>query len=102
MGRVGGFRQIGGQGLVYHVVHDGAGGVVGAGLLAGGVAGFRVVGGEQVFKDFAQEFRVQSNFLFRGGVLFYGELVFVEQGYQARIVFVLAEEQAVGNGVAVA
>ena len=102
VGRMGGFRQIGGQGFVYHVVYDGAGGVVGAGLFAGGVAGFRVVGGQQVFKDFAQKFGVQGDFLFRGGVLFYGEFVFVEQGDHARIVLVPAEEQAVGNGVAAA
>ena len=102
VGRMGDFRQVGGQGFVYHVVYDGAGGVVGAGLLAGGVAGFRVVGGQQVFKDFAQEFRVQGDFLFRRGVFFYGELVFVEQGDQARVVLILAEEQAVGNGVAAA
>ncbi len=45
--------EVGLQRTVHHVVHDGARGVEGAGLLAGGRAGFRIVSGEQIFKHLA-------------------------------------------------
>ena len=86
------------QRLVDHIVHDLAGRVVGAGLLAGVLAGFGVVGGEEVLEDLAEQFRVERDVLLDGRVLLDGELVAVEEPDEAAV----AEEEAVGNGVAVA
>ena len=66
------------EGLVHHVVDDGARGVEGAGLLAGGGLGFLVVGSEEVLENFAEELGVEGDFLVDGGVLDDGELVAVE------------------------
>jgi len=68
------------EGFVHHVVHDGAWGVEGAGLLAGGGPGFLVVGGEVVFEDFAEQLGIEGDFLIDGGVLDDGELVAVQDG----------------------
>ena len=65
------------EGLVNHIVHDGARGVEGAGLLAGGGLGFLVVGCEEVLEDLAKEFGIEGDFLIDGGVLDDGELVAV-------------------------
>lgn len=75
--------QVGDEGLVHHVVDDLAGGVEGAGLFAGGGFGFGVVGGQQVFKDLAQELRVQGDLLFNRGVFGDGEFVAVQDIDQA-------------------
>ena len=84
--RAGGFqpgREAGDEGFVHHVVDDFARGVEGAGLLAGGGAGLRVVGGEEVLEDLAEQFGVEGDFFFEGGVLFDGEFVAVEDVNQA-------------------
>ena len=83
-------REMGFEGFVHHVVHDGARGVEGAGLLAGGGLGFLVVGGEEVFEDFAEEFGVEGDFLINGGVLDNGELVAVQDVDEAGDLFGLA------------
>ena len=84
------------EGFVDHIVDHGAGGVVAAGFLAGGEAGFGVDGGQQVFEDFAQEFRVQGHFLLGGGVFLDGEFVAVEKIDEAGVGGVGAEKEAVG------
>jgi hypothetical protein len=89
---------VGFEGLVHHVVHDGARGVEGAGLLAGGGLGFLVVGGEEVFEDFAEEFGIESDFLIDGGVLDDGELVAVQDGDEAGDALGFALGVAVGGG----
>ena len=43
------------------------------------VSRFRVVGRKQILKDFATEFRIQSNFLVERGVFFDRELVSVQR-----------------------
>ena len=69
--------------LVHHVVHDGARGVEGAGLFAGGGFGFLVVGGEEVFEDFAEQLGIEGDFLIDGRVFDDGELVAVQDGDEA-------------------
>ena len=56
------------EAVVHHVVDDLARGVERAGLLAGGGAGFRVVGGEQVLEHLAGQLRVERDFLLDGRV----------------------------------
>jgi hypothetical protein len=75
-----GAGEVGLERFVHHVVHDGARGVEGAGLLAGGGLGFLVVGGEEVLEDLAEQFGVEGDFLIDGGVLDDGELVAVQDG----------------------
>ena len=66
------------EGLVHHVVDDGARSVEGAGLLAGGGLGFLVVGGEEVLENFAEEFGIEGDFLVDGSVLDNSKFVAVE------------------------
>ncbi len=104
--------EVGLEGFVHHVVHDGAWRVEGAGLLAGRGLRFLVVGGEQVFEHLAQEFRIQGDFLIDGSVLDDGELVRGEDvdqapgpfpapasfaGDLAHVHLAFTEEQAVGH-----
>ena len=80
-GRQRGFQfgfQAGDERLVHHVVDDFARGVERAGLFAGGGAGFGIVGGEQVLKHLAGQFRVEGDFLLDGRVFLDGEIVAVE------------------------
>ena len=100
--------------FVHHVFDDGARGVEGTRLLAGGVLGFLVVGSEQVFKDLAQQFRIKGNFLIHRRVFDDGEFIGVQDVKKAanllllvlgvavctRKVFLVlaAEEEVVGDG----
>ena len=63
------------------------------------MAGFGVDGGQQVFKDLAQQFRVQRHLLLGGGVFLHGKAVAAEQVNDAGA-GVVAEKQVVGDGIA--
>jgi len=66
--------------LLDHPCDDVIGGVEGAGGVAGDGTGFGVVGGEEVFKDVAEEVGVEGKFLFKRGIFGNGEDVVVEDG----------------------
>ena len=51
-------RQCCHQCFVCHVIHHRARGVIRAGLLAGGVAGFGVVRGEEILEHLAEQFGI--------------------------------------------
>ena len=70
--------KAGDERLVHHVVDDFARGVERAGLLARGGAGLRVVGGEQIFENLAEQLWIKRDFFLDGGVFGNGELVAVE------------------------
>jgi hypothetical protein len=89
---------VGLEGFVHHVFHDGARGVEGAGLLAGGGLGFLVVGGEEVFEDFAEQFGIEGDFLIDRGVLDDGEFVAVQDGDEAGDLFGFALFVAIDVG----
>ena len=79
--RASGFQlrlQAGEERLSHHVADDFAWGVERASLFACGGTGLRVVGGEQVLEDLAEQFGVERDFLLDGGVFSDGELVAVE------------------------
>jgi hypothetical protein len=81
-GRQRGFQfgfQAGDERLIHHVVDDFARRVKRAGLFAGGRAGFRVVGREQIFKHLAGQFGVERDFFLDGRVFRDGELVVVQR-----------------------
>jgi hypothetical protein len=69
--------------FINHVFNDGARRVEGACLLAGSCSGLFVIGGEQVFKDLAQQLRIKSNFLIDRRVFDNGELVGVQDMQKA-------------------
>ena len=68
------------QCLLHHIVHDGARRVVGAGLFAGRLAGFRVVCRQQVLKHLAQQFGIQRDLRLYRCVFLNRELVVFQQG----------------------
>ena len=90
------------QGLLHHVIHHDPGRVVTAGLFPGGGAALRVVGGEQVLEDLAEQFGIQGDFLFRGRAFLDGEAVAVEHAEQPGGGRVPGEEEPVGYGVGAA
>lgn len=68
-------EEVGFEGDIDHVIDEGAGSVERACLFAGRFAGFGVEGGEEVFKDLAEEFGVKSDLFFDGSIFGDGELV---------------------------
>ena len=83
-----GALEVGDQGFVHHVIDHFARGIEGATFLAGSRLGVRVVTGKQVFKDLAEQFRVEGDFFFHRGVFLDGEFVALEYFQQtARFVF---------------
>ena len=59
--------------FVDHVVDDFAWGIEGASGVAGGFAGFWVIGAEEVFEDAAEEFWVECDIGVEGSIFFDGE-----------------------------
>ncbi len=81
-GRRRGFQlgfKTGDERLVHHVIDDFARGVERAGLLASGRTGFRVIGGEKVFKHLTGQFGIERDFFFDGRVFRDSEFVVIER-----------------------
>ena len=76
--------QAGNERLVHHVVDDFARGVERAGLFAGGRAGFRVIGREEIFKHLAGQFRVERHFLLDRRVFLDREMVALKMSISPR------------------
>ena len=87
--------QRGRQRLAHHVIHDMARRVVGAGGLARGRAGLRIVGGEQVLEGAAEQFRIERHLAVERRVLLHREFVAAEEREEA----VLGVEEQAGRHV---
>jgi hypothetical protein len=70
---------MGNECLIHHEVHNLAGRVKAARLVASRCSSVLVVGCQKIFKDLAEQLGVERGFLFKGRVLFDRELVAVEK-----------------------
>ena len=82
------------EGLFDHVIDDFAGGVEGASGFAGGVAGFGVNFGEEIFENAAKDFWVNGDFGVECGIFVDGEVVHF-QGLEKIQEPVVGDEQCV-------
>ena len=90
-------KQVTLDGFVYHVVDNGARRVERACRFSCRILRFGIVRSQEVLENPAKQFGVEGDDGIGGRVLFDGEVVLLKQVDEAWLVFILIEEENVGN-----